>query len=228
MVRTLVDVYRHLGYLPDCRMSLCKGQTQGGSNADVLLVESYLKEVPGIDWETAYEALIKDAEVQPDNWLVEGRGSLDSWKNLDYIAKDDCTGEGLCTRSISRNVEYAYDDYCIAQIAKELGHTADHEKYTKRSRNWINLFREDQESFINGTDTGFTGFMQPRLLNGSWDYQDPIFCSPLLHPDKCFLNPDGHETYETSAWLYTLSVNYSLPPYSHATLTLTLTQLCST
>ena len=206
MVRTLVDVYRHTGYLPDCRMSLCKGQTQGGSNADVVLVESYLKGIPGIDWDTAYEALIKDAEVQAPNWLLEGRGSLNSWKNLGYVAKDDCAGEGLCTRSISRNVEYAYNDFCIAFMAKDRDNIEDYEKYTNRSRNWLNLFREDQKSYINGTDTGFTGVMQPRLLDGSWDYQDPILCSPLLEPDSCYLNEDGNETYEASAWLYTLLV----------------------
>lgn len=44
-------------------MSLCKGFTQGGSNADNLLADSYLKGLTdGIDWETGYEAVISDAE----------------------------------------------------------------------------------------------------------------------------------------------------------------------
>lgn len=185
-------------------MSLCKGHIQGGTNVDALVVEAYLKKLHDIDWDTAYTALIKDAEVQPDDWNQEGRGSLYSWKNLDYIAKDDCVGTGLCTRSISRNVEYAYNDWCIAQMAKDRGQMADYKKYTRRSRNWENLYREDAKSYIDGKDTGFTGFMQPRYLNGTWDYQDPIFCSPLLHPDKCFLDESGHETYETSTWTYNL------------------------
>lgn len=63
MVRSLLDVYRHEGKLPDCRMSLCKGFTQGGSNADNLLADSYVKGLEdGIDWETAYEAVVSDAE----------------------------------------------------------------------------------------------------------------------------------------------------------------------
>lgn len=63
MVRSLLDIYRHEGKLPDCRMSLCKGFTQGGSNADNLLADSYVKGLQdGIDWETAYEAVISDAE----------------------------------------------------------------------------------------------------------------------------------------------------------------------
>ena len=63
MVRSLLDIYRHEGKLPDCRMSLCKGFTQGGSNADNLLADSYVKGLKdGIDWDLAYEAVVSDAE----------------------------------------------------------------------------------------------------------------------------------------------------------------------
>jgi putative alpha-1,2-mannosidase len=73
MVRSLLDIYRHEGWLPDCRMSLCKGFTQGGSNADIVITDAYLKNITaGIDWELAYEAVVKDAEVEPPNWDVEG------------------------------------------------------------------------------------------------------------------------------------------------------------
>lgn len=206
MVRSLIDIYRHEGKLPDCRMSLCKGFTQGGSNADIVLADSYLKNISeGVDWATAYEAIVSDAEVEPPNWNVEGRGGLQSWKTLGYIPTDDYDpyGVGTMTRSISRTVEYAYDDFCIAEVAKGLGKTGDYERYIARSRNWRNMFRADQTSSINGTDTGFTGFLQPKYLNGTWGFQDPIFCSPLLNFTSCYLNPDGHETYEGSAWLYT-------------------------
>ncbi|OGE49532.1 hypothetical protein PENARI_c021G10676 [Penicillium arizonense] len=205
MMRSLIDIYRHEGYLPDCRMSLCKGFTQGGSNADVLVADAYLKKVEGIDWDTAYQAVVKDAEVEPANWDVEGRGGLHSWKHLGYIPFQDIDpyGRGTHTRSISRTVEYAYNDFCIAEMAKGMGHHADYEKYTMRAGNWIHVFKHDQKSSIKGVDTGFTGFLQPRYPNGTWAYQDPIFCSPLLNFTSCYLNPDGHETYEGSAWMYT-------------------------
>ncbi|RDW65728.1 glycoside hydrolase family 92 protein [Aspergillus mulundensis] len=208
MIRSLVDIYRHEGYLPDCRMSLCKGWTQGGSNADVLIAEAYLKGVIDVDWDTAYEAIVKDAEVEPLNWNVEGRGGLASWKSLGYIPKNDTDPgtEGLRTRSVSRTVEYAYNDFCIALMADKLGHTADRDKYIRRSGNWLNLWKEDQSSAVQGVDTNFTGFLQPRLENGSWAYQDPIFCSPLLNFTSCYLNENGHETYEGSCWLYTFFV----------------------
>lgn len=44
-------------------MSLCKGFTQGGSNADIVLADAYLKNVTeNVDWSTAYEAVVSDAE----------------------------------------------------------------------------------------------------------------------------------------------------------------------
>ena len=190
-------------------MSLCKGFTQGGSNADVVLVDSYLKSInESVDWMTGYAAIVSDAEVEPPNWDIEGRGGLTSWHNLNYIPIDDVDniGFGTHTRSVSRTVEYAYDDFCIAEMAQRMGNTADYEKYTKRSENWRNVFKADQKSSINGVDTGFTGFLQPKYPNGSWAFQDPILCSPLLDFTGCYLNPQGHETYEGSCWLYTFFV----------------------
>ncbi|KAL6706311.1 hypothetical protein ACN47E_005601 [Coniothyrium glycines] len=209
MVRSLLDIYVHQGWLPDCRMSFCKGFTQGGSNADVVIADAYLKNIStGIDWNLAYAAVVKDAEVEPPNWDVEGRGGLESWKTLGYIPTEnlDTKGVGTETRSISRTVEYAYNDFVIATLARELGNTADYQKYLARSENWKNMFKADQRSIINGTDTGFEGFLQPRYLNGTWGYQDPIFCSPLLDFTGCYLNPDGRETYEGPIWLYTFFV----------------------
>jgi putative alpha-1,2-mannosidase len=49
-------------------MSLCKGYTQGGSNADIVLADAYLKNITeGVDWETGYEAVVSDAEGKPLN-----------------------------------------------------------------------------------------------------------------------------------------------------------------
>nr|OQO21230.1 hypothetical protein B0A51_09314 [Rachicladosporium sp. CCFEE 5018] len=216
MVRSLIDIYRYEGWLPDCRMTLCKGFTQLGSNADVVLAESYLKGITdGIDWATGYKAVVQDAEVEPSNWAVEGRGGLTSWKNLHYIPADDFDpyGVGPFSRSISRTGEYAYDDFCIAEMARGLGNQADYEKYLARSEYWQNLYLASQTSYINATNTNYTGFLQPRSLNGTFGYQDPIFCSPLLNFTSCYLNPDGHETYEGSAWLYTF-----FAPHDTATL----------
>lgn len=53
------------------------GFTQGGSNADIVLVDAYLKNITdGIDWNLAYEAVVSDAEDEPPNWDVEGTFTL--------------------------------------------------------------------------------------------------------------------------------------------------------
>jgi putative alpha-1,2-mannosidase len=71
-------------------MSLCKGFTQGGSNADVILADAFIKGLKeDINWETGYAAVVKDAEVEPYDWSNEGRGGLDSWKVLGYIPVQD-------------------------------------------------------------------------------------------------------------------------------------------
>ncbi|KAF3490676.1 uncharacterized protein GIQ15_00193 [Arthroderma uncinatum] len=199
MIRSLLDTYKHQGWLPDCRMSLCKGYTQSGSNADVVIADAYVKNITSnIDWDLAYEAVVNDAENEPPDWSIEGRGGLVSWKSVGYIpAQDfDYLGTGITTRSISRTVEYSYNDYCIAVLGKELGKGYD--KYLDRSGNWQNLFKADQTSFINGKDTGFVGFFQPRYQNGSWGYQDPILCSNIA--EFCSLTSNSQETYESGIW----------------------------
>ena len=204
MVRSLIDTYKHEGWLPDCRMSLCKGWTQGGSNADVVLADAYVKNLTGIDWELGYKALVNDAENEPLEWSYEGRGGLQSWKRLNYIPylDFDYLGFGTNSRSISRTVEYAYNDHAVAMVGKGLG-KEDYTKYLSRSNNWKNVFKKDQKSALpNGTDTGFTGFFQPRYLNGTWGYQDPVACSPLT--DFCSLTSNPSETFESSVWEYLL------------------------
>jgi putative alpha-1,2-mannosidase len=206
MVRSLLDTYKHLGWLPDCRMSLCKGFTQGGSNADIVIADAFVKNLTGpipINWELAWEAVVNDAENEPLDWSNEGRGGLISWKRLNYIPylDYDYLGFGTNSRSISRTLEYSYDDFCVAALGKGLGKD-NYTTYLQRATNWQNLFKSNQTSYINNTDTGFTGFFQPKYLNGTWGSQDPILCSPL--GSFCSLTDNPQETFEDSIWEYQL------------------------
>jgi putative alpha-1,2-mannosidase len=204
MVNSLLDMYEHEGWLPDCHMSLSNGWTQGGSNADVVLVDAYVKNLTGIDYELALQAIIQDAEVEPLEWAFHGRGGLQSWRNLKYIPylDFDPVGFGTNSRSISRTLEYAYNDYCLANIAQGLGRAELYDKYVMRSTNWQNLWKADQTSLIHGNDTGFTGFFQPKYQNGTWGFQDPIDCSALA--GFCSLTSNPSETFEASIWQYQL------------------------
>ncbi|CAK5267312.1 unnamed protein product [Mycena citricolor] len=209
VVRALIDIYRHTGWLPDCRMSLDKGFLQGGSNADSLLADSFLKGIKaGIDWETGYKAMVKDATV-PGDFSVQGRGGIAARAALGFIPVNDTSdnppNEGPNTRSASRLLEYAYNDFGIGLVAQGLGKTGDQQKYFAKSGDWFNIWNP------NATNTGFHGFIQPRTKNGSWyfdprwdvgDVFRPDHCSPSFGPNDCFLNPDGGEFYEASSWEY--------------------------
>ncbi|ORY62663.1 glycoside hydrolase family 92 protein [Pseudomassariella vexata] len=224
MVRALIDIYKNEGKLPDCRMSFSKGYSQGGSNADVVLADAFVKNLTeGIDWDLGYEAVVSDAEVEPPDWSVEGRGGLESWKTFGYIPEDEKPntenggGTGPRTRSISRTVEYAYDDFAIALMARGLGKQVDEKKYLQRSKNWEHLFNHDQEDDdlytteesggqgSSYTRSGFKGFLQPRLMNGVFNHQPTRLCSPVYEPHKCYFDTQK-ATYEGSPWLYTFYV----------------------
>ena len=156
IVRSLIDIYRHEGWLPDGRTGNFNGRTQGGSDAEFVIVDAFLKGVSGIDWQTAYAAMIKDAEVLPKNQIQEGRGGLEDWKTRGYLSI-----EGV-DRPASKQMEYAANDFEIALMAKALHREADYKRYGQRSRNWEALWDEE------ATDAGFHGFIWPRHRDGSW------------------------------------------------------------
>lgn len=131
----------------------------------------------------------------------------------------DYKGFGTMTRSVSRTLEYSYNDFCISEIARGRGNLGDAEKYEKSSENWQNLFKADQTSnLINTTqDTGFVGFFQPKYLNQTWGFQDPLYCSNLDSGGSCSLQNTAGETFESSIWEYSYYV-----PHDQALLISTL------
>ncbi len=148
MVRSLIDTYRHTGWLPDARIAGHNGLTQGGSNGDVLIADAMVKGLGGIDYDTAYRALVKNAEVESPHPLNEGR-QLADYKRLGYMSL-------TLNRSASRTLEYAYDDFAVSEVARALGKPDDAEKYLKRSNNWTNLW-DPQKRCI-----------RPRYADGTW------------------------------------------------------------
>jgi predicted alpha-1,2-mannosidase len=185
IVRALVDLYRHEGWLPDARSGNYNGRTQGGSNAEFMLTDAYVKGLPGIDWKTALAAEIHDAEVPPADHLKEGRGGLDDWHKLGYVSIEGSD------RSGSVSMEYAADDFEIALLAKGLGDSSAYAKYLKRSANWQNLW---DGAFSDG---GFTGFIRPRRRDGAW-------LSPFTAMDSCTWG--GDTFYEGNSWTYSFFV----------------------
>jgi predicted alpha-1,2-mannosidase len=164
MVESLVDTYRHTGWMPDGRVAGANGLTQVGSNAGVLVSDALSKGLRGIDYRTAYRAMVKDAELETTQPLRQGR-QLADYKRLGYVS----TGYG---RSASRTLEYAYDDFALAQVAARLGEAEAAGKYLDRSRNWSTLWdpgtrairpREGDGKFVApfSPDTRHFGFEAP-------------------------------------------------------------------
>ena len=185
MVNSLLNIYGHDGYMPDARSGNWNGRTQGGSNAEIVIADAFAKGMKGINYELALQAMIKDAEVPPmdvdsdsllDSALREslaaekhGRGGLKEYNSLGYIPYS-------IDRAGNRTVEYSYDDWCIAQVAKGLHHPDLYEKYLKRSCNWRNLWRSDYEW------QGMRGFIMPRDAAGRWIDSVPWGKSKVYHP----------------------------------------------
>ncbi|KAF7335658.1 Glycoside hydrolase family 92 protein [Mycena venus] len=216
VIRALIDIYRHTGWLPDCRMSLDKGFTQGGSNADSLLADSFIKGIKaGIDWEAGFEAMVKDATVMGD-FEVEGRGSVNSREKLGFIPVNDNDhppSGGANTRSASRLLEYAYNDFDIALVAQGLGKKEEMFHYFNKSADWFNIWNPDAEH------SGFKGFIQPKNRDGSWFYDRrydagnvfrPDHCSPVYGHNDCFGGYGGGEFYEASSWEYSFYVPHDM------------------
>ena len=178
MVRSLIDTYVHTGWMPDSRIAGANGMTQGGSNGDVVVADALQKGVTGVDYRKAYEALVKNAEVDSPRPLYEGR-ALSEYKRLGYVSMS-------YPRSASRTMEYAYDDFCIAQVAQALGHTADSQKYLERSKNWMNVWSDETRS------------ARPRYADGRWLAP---FAAAHFYPDKEYSYWDA-PFYEGSGYIY--------------------------
>jgi predicted alpha-1,2-mannosidase len=197
-IRSLIDIWRFDGYLPDGRSSNFNGRTQGGSNADNVLADAYVKGVRGkVNWSDGYSAMVKDAEVQPpnnndpmapDSSTKEGRGALPDYKKYGWITS-------TYSRAVSRALEYSVNDFSLSQVASGLGKTADKTKYITRSKNWRNHWNP------KATSLGFSGFLVPRDADGSFPDQDPLSCG------GCYW---GDAYYQATPWEYSWGAHHDI------------------
>ncbi|MEI6196589.1 MAG: GH92 family glycosyl hydrolase [Verrucomicrobiota bacterium] len=148
MLRCLLDIYDHKGWLPDAWITGNYGPIQGGNNASVLFTDAYVKGLPGIDYAKALRAMRKDAETQSKSWAT-GRRDV-----VDYAERGYLTDKGVS--SGSKTLEYAYNDYCIAVLAQGLGDQATADRYFKRAQFSFNLFNPEYKAFWT------------RSTNGAW------------------------------------------------------------
>ncbi|MDO4879785.1 MAG: GH92 family glycosyl hydrolase [Capnocytophaga sp.] len=158
-IKSFLIHYNKTGTLPVWSMQGGETNMMIGYHAVSIIVDAYFKGIP-MDTELAYDACKASA-------MVEER-EIDLYKKYGYIPYDlDKSGENW---SVSKTLEYAYDDWCIAEFAQALGKTEDALYFKNRSENWRNLFDEN------------TMFFRPKDSKGNFitnfnpkDYT-PYFC----------------------------------------------------
>jgi predicted alpha-1,2-mannosidase len=151
-----------------------------GSLIDAVFADAAVKGIQGFDVETAYRGLKKHAlePGDPDNGY--GRRGIEEYLKLGYVPAD------RVSQSVAETVDAAYGDFCIAQIAQRLGHTADATMFLERSNNWKHLFDPN------------TGFLCGKNEDGSW-----------LKPFDEF--QWGSPYVEGSAWQHRWDVPHDIP-----------------
>ena len=126
-----------------------------GDHASVFVAGTYLRGLKDFDLKRAYQLLLNNATVPGRG----GRPYLDEYMERGWIAEKDTTNvptQDEYKAAVTKTVEYAYDDYATALLAKELGDEDNYNLLMKRTSNYKNLF-----------DPG-TGVWRGRIDNGNW------------------------------------------------------------
>ncbi|KAH6665156.1 glycosyl hydrolase [Halenospora varia] len=201
IIRSLIDIWRNENFMPDGRSGFYNGQVQGGSNADNVLADAYVKGLQGgINWTDGYAAMKTDAELTPYNTfdsgdptssVKEGRGALPDWISLGWVSP-------TYSRSLSRTLEYALNDFSVAQVAKGIA-PDEYNKYLNRSAGWQYVWQH------NLTSLNYTGFLAPLLANGT---REPA--SSGYDPLGCGFCEAGGVAYEALPWEYSWTVPFDM------------------
>ncbi len=145
-----------------------------GYHAVSVIADAAVKGNDGFDLGHALEACVNTADYD----LFDG---LKYYKEMGYVPEDKNSS------SVSKTLEYAYDDWAVAQLAKKAGNNEVFKQFSSRAENYLNVFNPA------------SGFMQPKLSDGTWKTPfDP-------------LNTHGQGFIEGNAWNYSLYVPHDIP-----------------
>jgi predicted alpha-1,2-mannosidase len=195
MLQSLLEIQDHDGFFVDGRSGNFAGRTQGGSDAEMMFTDAYLKHLPGLDWERVYQAMRHDADVESTDAIRFGRGDMDEWKRLGYLSIEHSDPAGGPDRPGSRSMEYAANDYAVALMAKGLHHGADAKLFTERAGNWKKLWDTEAVDSTEGGD--IKGFVWMKHADGRWKENFNPRLVGTWYTDNF---------YEASTWTYSLYV----------------------
>jgi predicted alpha-1,2-mannosidase len=203
-IKSIVAKTKDYGWLPAQHFLNVYGEAMVGDHLIPVIVDAYMKGFRDFDVNFLYEAMREKAleEPQPPLPHSAGRSGLKYYKELGYTPVD------RVTESVPNTLELAYDDWCIAQLAKELGKKEDYQLFMKRAGNYKNLWDAQ------------TQFMRPKKADGSWlealngreqeivkegEHSYYKYFDPLLVGKR----PNRHYT-ESNAWQYIWSVQHDV------------------
>ena len=176
MQEGLINVYKESGFFPEWA-SPGHRSCMVGNNSAAVLADAFMKGLKVAEPEVMFEGLLHGSNAVHPRVSSTGRLGWQYYNDLGYVPYDVGINE-----SVARTLEYAYDDWCILQVAKALGRPDDEvQLYAKRALNYKNVF--DKESSL----------MRGRNADGS--FQAPF--SPLKW---------GDAFTEGNSWHYTWSV----------------------
>ena len=178
MINSFIVFYEQHGRLPVWNMWGSETDMMIGYHSVPVIADAYLKGIGGFDAEKALEACVATANCD------EYRG-IGFYKKNGYVPYDVTDPYNADNWAMSRTLEYAYDDYCIARMAETMGHDSIAGTFYKRAENWRNQYNPN------------TTFMQPRDSKGEFQ---PHF------------NPDEYTQHicESNAWHYMWSVQHDI------------------
>ena len=178
MVQSFIAFYEQNGRLPVWNFWGSETDMMIGYHSVPVIVDAYLKGIGDFDAEKALEACIATSNIDE----YRGIGSYKKNGYIPYNVTDQYNSENW---SLSRTLEYAFDDFCIAEMAQKMGKTEIANEYYKRSQNYRNVFNPA------------TGFMQP--------IDDKGVFQPNFSPDEYTAH-----ICESNAWHYFWSVQHDI------------------
>jgi predicted alpha-1,2-mannosidase len=174
IINSFLAFYDQHGLLPVWDLNFNETNTMTGYHAVPVVADAILKGVTGFDITKAYEAMKKSS-------MQTIRGT-DSYREYGYLPHDKHT------ENVTITLEYAFDDWCIAAVAKHLGREEEYLYYAKRAYSYKNIFDAS------------TGFFRPKLSDGKW-----------ATPFDPFRSEYGVNPYtEGNAWQHTFFVPHDV------------------
>lgn len=160
MVKSLIAKAEQGGWMPIFPAWNNYTAAMIGDHVSATIADAYVKGIDDFDVEKAYHYMRRNAFEHPTREeYIDGRGrrALESYISYGYIPLEDSVWDAFHKREqVSRTLEYAFNDYAIAQVAKGLGKAEDYDMLIRRSQNWRNVFDEQ------------TGYVRGRHSDGRW------------------------------------------------------------